>query len=132
MKLTGMYFELKMDREIIPDSHYIMPGGYCINGKEFDFNTSECNVSAEDPTVLKCDVYDYQDLSEDEPCFITKKDVKEGFDEFFEYCGEKDEPEIHPVEVISLQFNFRSEKGSVCLVKASEELLKNATKALAS
>lgn len=110
--LESMRFILKMDRPINKESHYIMPGGYSVNGKGFDFFTSYCNVSVKDPTLLECEVEGFQCIPEDEDFKVTKRDMKKGFDEFFVYCGEKGEDaEIIPLEVRDLNFVFANEDG---------------------
>lgn len=110
--LESMTFTLKMDRPIDKETHYIMPGGYTVNGKAFDFFSSSCRISEKDPTLLLCEVDEFQELPEGEGSSVSKMDMRKGFDEFFVYCGEKGEDaEIKPLEVRDLEFTFVDENG---------------------
>lgn len=64
-KLTNMLFQLKMDRKINPDIHYLSPGGYEIEKDgvtyKFDFCQSNGNAADDDDTVVVFDVYDFDE-----------------------------------------------------------------------
>jgi len=107
-ELHSMSFTLKMDREIDKNKHYISPGGYECNGKFFDFNHYEGTILKDRPDCVRCDVTDYDGtLGEDDTgTIVTPRDIKKGFEEFYVYTGEADEPEINPVEVTDFEFEF--------------------------
>lgn len=114
-KLKSMSFTLVMDRPIKPD-HYIMPGGYSINDKIFDFKSSNCKIGFSDNEYV-CEV---DTISEDYSDYITPEDAKNHpFDEFFVYTGEKEcDPEIHPVQIKDLEFVFDD-----CMIIPSNKLM---------
>ena len=114
-RLKSMSFTLVMDRPIKPD-HYIMPGGYSINDKIFDFQCSNCTKGTSDNEYI-CEV---DTILEDYSDNITPEDAKNyPFDEFFVYTGEKKEdPEIHPVQVKDLELTFND-----CIIIPSNKLM---------
>lgn len=109
-----MYAKIKFDREIDVEKHYISLGGYemtfvddhGLNPKTsgFDFFTFTGTIDEEDPTVLHCDMYELDVDTFPRASFlehfsgnITK------INEFYIYTGEDDDPEINPVELLSLR-----------------------------
>lgn len=126
-KLNRMWFELQMDREIDPTKHYISPGGYSCNGKNFDFNNYEGNIDKSHPDRIFCNLSHFDDSlgdDEDEKIVITEKDLKAGFDEFYIYTGENGEPEIYPEKLIGLEFEFYDDKkDEYTTQRASDEIL---------
>ncbi len=104
MKLTGMSFTLKMDREIDKKSHYISPGGYNLNEKPFDFCQSFGTIDDQDHTKIHFYVCDFDESCS--PNEITPTDIWGYFSEFFIYTGEQDEPEIRPMAIENLRFYF--------------------------
>lgn len=106
--LTGMEMHIEFDRPYNNEEHYISPGGYELNGKQFDFFTTY-GYTAEAGNIVEIEVED-PDLDAF-PVPVTKQDVIEAnkngkFDEFFIYTGESDEPEINPVSIKQLTFHF--------------------------
>ena len=123
VKLNEMSFDLIMDRDIDKDKYYISPGGYTLNGKDFDFFTFEGNIDDDDRNMLHVDVY-YFDDGEFEP--IVKPDISGEFQEFFVYTGEYNDPEINPVKIENLKFYWDDASETL----ASDELLLSANNAL--
>lgn len=122
MNLTGMSFTLKMDRPIKREQHYISPGGYILNGKEFDFCRSQGCIDDRDKSKVHFYVDDIDEsYSED----ITPEDVSGEFSEFFVYTGEYDEPEINAVRVEGLKFYFGND-----LVECPRQALESANECL--
>ncbi len=107
-KLTGMNFDITFDRPIEREKHYISPGGYILNGKQFDF----CRFIGEiaDDT-LKCRVDDFDDeyAEENGVKAITPADIIGEFSEFYIYTGEYDDEPINPVKISNLMFDFGGE-----------------------
>ena len=125
MKLTGMTFDVKFDRPVIPGRHCICPGGYILNGKQFDFCHFE-GTKTEDDT-LRCEVSDFdweyaEDNGVDE---VIPEDITGKFSEFFIYTGEYNDPQIYPTEIKNLSFDF-DETRFIC----PPETLKSANEAL--
>ena len=118
--LTGMVMQVEFDRPYKNTEHYISPGGYELNGKQFDFTTTYGYVA--EGNVVKMEVTDPDLDSFPDP--ISKEDVTVAningkFDEFFIYTGEYNDPEINPVCVKNLTFLF-SDGASI---EASSHLL---------
>ncbi len=111
-QLNKMYLKLQMDRDIDPDKHYISPGGYSCNGKPFDFNKSEGNRVKDHPDQVEFWLNDFDESlgDDDEDVFITPKDINAGFDEFYVYTGEAGEPEIVPLKLLELEFEYYDAK----------------------
>lgn len=101
-----MEFTIKFDRPVT-DEHYIVPGGYVINGKEFDFFDSEWSKVKDDELSFYVSGFDSETFPD---TIITKEDTYYPFDEFFIYVGEAGEPRIIPVEVKSLSFFIDGEE----------------------
>lgn len=104
-EITRMVMDIKFDRPINPDRHYISPGGYTMKCKgqsySFDFMDYESSVDKDDPTILHAEVYHLdKDYSTDLSKFNSKK--IESIEEFYIYTGEGEDPEINPTEVLSL------------------------------
>ena len=104
-EVTRMVMDIKFDRPINPDRHYISPGGYTIKCKDksysFDFMDYEGNVDKDDPTILHAEVSHLdEDYSNDLSKFNSEK--IEETEESYIYTGEGEDPEINPVEVLSL------------------------------
>ena len=69
--------------------------------RSFDFMDYVGNVDKDDPTILHAEVDHLdKDYSTDLSKFNSKK--IEAIEEFYIYTGEKEDPEINPVEVLSL------------------------------
>ncbi len=101
-KLTKMSMLLKMDREIIPQKHYISPGGYEVAGKQFDFLESEGVVCEDKPDEITYYLRYFDDTTYQR--VVTPDDLKIGFSEFFIFTGEYDDPEINVKEVKEVSF----------------------------
>lgn len=115
MKLTGMSFDLQFDRPIILGKHYISPGGYNLNGKQFDFCEFAGTIT-EKPDTLRCDVYNFDEdyARENDVESITPADIIGDFTEFFVYTGEYDDEPINPVKVSNLAFYFDGREKYFC------------------
>lgn len=122
--LTEMFFDLFMDRKIDRDAHHISPGGYELNGKQFDFNTFEGKTDSVDGKLLHVNVYGPDLDSFGYP--VEKEDLDGEFQEFFIYTGEYDEPEIRPVRIENLVFYWSDGTET----KADDRLLKSANDAM--
>lgn len=114
-KLTDMQFQLKMDRKIDLNIHYLSPGGYEIEKDSitynFDFCQSSGNVDANDDTVIVFEVSDFDEEYAKESGFSGEfKDPKEllgyCFKDFFVFTGEYNDAEINVVELLDLTFRF--------------------------
>ncbi len=128
-RLTRMHMKLQMDRPINPKEHYIMPGGYEICEKHFDFNKSSGSVSKENPNQIEFWVSDFDDeLGMDKydgvPVAITPEEVDVGFAEFYMYVGEYDDPEINPEKILELDFEFYDEEKDEYFTKEASENVK--------
>lgn len=119
-----MYAEILFDREIKKE-HYISPGGYEVIAKDektiqFDFCQFEGNVSENNARVLECLFTNLDTSSFPESVALNPKDIMR-ISEFFVFTGEDDEPEIHPVKLLSLGFCVDDEEYEVpdVIVKAA-------------
>ena len=100
------YIQIKMDRPVDLDKHYLSPGGYevVIEGKSygFDFIEATGSISDEDPTVVSFELRD-----EDRSTFPEIDEMREKihlimeFPECYIYTGERDDPEINCVKIVS-------------------------------
>ena len=114
-QIKRMNFTLKFDREIDPKKHYISPGGFEIttsNGLayQFDFNCYAGNRSKEDSSILEIEMWDLDTITFPESEKIDSMMLVDSkFTEFFVFTGEYDDPEIHPVELLSLEVYFEDE-----------------------
>lgn len=130
--IRKMEFTVRFDRKIEKDKHYISPGGYSVNGKRFDFCAYEGCIDDEDPTLLHATVHDFDEEffkeSNEHAKNLTVSDFTKGFDEFYIYTGEDDEPEIIPKEVLALTVYCDDQKSHTFKSK----VLESATKALAT
>lgn len=106
MKLEKMSFDVKFDRPINKDRHYISPGGYNLNGKSFDFCMFEGVIV--DPDTLRCYISDFDiEYAEDNGVdAVVPADIMGKFSEFYIYTGEYDDEPINPVKIDNLQFCF--------------------------
>ena len=101
---------IRFDREIDPDVHYILPGGYemVFRGKSirFDFENAICSLDRSDRTVLDCCIWslDTSAFPEAEGIEITDKNDLNEIRELYVYTGEHDDPAIKPVKLLSLIF----------------------------
>ena len=109
-----MYAAVEFDREIDPDKHYIIPGGYEAvfdDGRslQFDFEDYEGGRNAGNGFVFE--------WMQKNPDTDTFKDIEkfnyrdfaehfERFEEFFVYTGEADDPEIVPVKALYVTLEF--------------------------
>ncbi len=118
--LWEMYAEVRFDRPIDKDRHYISPGGYEMTfaGKPvpFDFMDYEGNVKEDDPAVLCFNDFRPDTSSFPEADTLTEEVVRQfdGIKEFFVYTGEVDEPEINPVKIERLEFWFANGRSIDC------------------
>ena len=110
--MIGMYSSVKFDRKIDLERHYFSPGGYnmTFNGKEFcfDFTNSWRSVDGEDPTVMHFE-QECVDMGYcPEAASLTSEDVRklEEITEFYIYANGDGCPEIHPVKLLALSFEF--------------------------
>ena len=132
-KLTNMLFQLKMDRKINPDIHYLSPGGYEIEKDgvtyNFDFCQSSGNVDCDDDTIIVYEVGDFDEEYAKESGFTGEfKDPKDllgyCFKDFFVFTGEDNDAEINVVELLDLTFRFSNTeitKFHPIYLKASKE-----------
>lgn len=111
-KLAGMSFTLQMDRVINLDRHYISPGGYVLNGKNFDFKTSVRECVDGEPTKVVFWVEDLDgNVVKENAQKITEEDCKSGeFSEFYVYTGEPDEEMCGVLSVSDLHFRFDDDR----------------------
>lgn len=138
-KLKAMSFTLQLDREANQEIlHVICPGGYCLNGKAFDFtnvgftpigdNKLRCEATRFDEEFLK-------EAAEDAgryPSPITAADVKNGtFSEFFVFNGysENDADYTDVLSVSDLEFEF--EDGNVLKPANDSPIARSANENLA-
>lgn len=125
-KKMRMYATIKFDRKIIPDHHYIVPGGYSMtaNGKEyeFDFHSTTTVPVSNNSNLLQCEMRDLDlETFPEAAGFESVCNHLEKINEFFIYTGEKGDPEIKPIELQALSF-WTDELG---IVKAPKKLLHN-------
>lgn len=104
-EITRMVMDIKFDRPIDTDKHYLSPGGYGFKCKgkmySFDFLDYVGNVDTEDPTVLHAEVYHLDKSYSDDLSMFNSEKIEE-IEEFNIYTGEYDDPEIMPLEILSL------------------------------
>lgn len=118
---------VKFDRPIDPERHYISPGSYAFkaNGKsyQFDFMDSTCHVNTINPSILEINVKnaDYESFPDTKE-FLKNLDKITEIEEFFIFTGEDDEPEIHPVKLISCSI----EDDDKHVYELSDEIVKSA------
>lgn len=119
-KITNMSFRLKMDRPIDRKRHYISPGEYEIefgNGDSFafDFYESAASVCKDDQYSIEFEMrhldrtmFEEESAEEDEKRFASDLvNVRiAAFPQFFVYCGDEEDEEIHPVSVRSISFDL--------------------------
>lgn len=122
-EVTRMVMDIKFDRPINPDRHYISPGGYTMKCKgqsySFDFMDYESSVDKDDPTILHAEVSHLdKDYSNDMSKFNSKK--LENIEEFNIYTGEYDDPEILPLKILSLTIEQH-----LTVTNVEEKLLKS-------
>lgn len=115
-----MLASIQFDREIDRNEHYISPGGYEMtfsNGATtaFDFLDYWGTIDNRDKTILNCEMRSLDTESFEESEFLrTFAGSVVQINEFFVYTGEYDEPEIHPVKLVSLDiFNDNGERINV-------------------
>ena len=121
-----MYASIKFDRIIIPEEHYISPGGYEMKAAgrwyHFDFCDFMGKRDEEDPAVLHCEMRNLDTSTFPESIDFEKVcDQVEEISEFFVFTGEYDDSPIHPIQLLSVSF-WTDEFG---LVSISEELFQN-------
>ncbi len=137
--LTEMRFTLQLDREPAEKiRHILLPGGYCLNGKDFDF--SNVSYTPLEGNRVRCEAYnfDYDFFREaardnDKRYYtLSEKDVRNGkFSEFFVYNGyEKDcIGYTGVISVSDLEFEF--DDGSVIRPKNNSIITQSANDSLA-
>lgn len=116
--LKGMYFDVVFDRKIEKNKYYISPGGYEVKYKDksyrFDFETFEGNVDDNDSKLLHCHVYNLDDSNIGLHNYLSDINIitmrNATYKEFFIYTGEYDDPEIYPVRIKNLSYEFLSGK----------------------
>jgi len=126
--INAMEFTIKFDRNIDKNIHYISPGGYSVNGKQFDFMDYEGSI---DGDKLHCTVHNFdkdlfEEAAEDNYTSLSLSDFRKGFDEFFIYTGEYDDAEIIPKEILNLTVYF--DNGTSNTFRSN--VLKSATEAI--
>ncbi len=105
-----MKFDILFDQPLDPKTHYISPGGYemRMNGRivTFDFTHFEGYIDKENPCLLHMEQSDPDTDTFPDLEHITVDDLRhvEGIEEFLVYTGEWDDPELYPVELLSLSF----------------------------
>jgi hypothetical protein len=135
--LNSMQMIVKFDRKV-EDDHYISPGGYHLHDKNgntlsIDFNTTQWSRHG---TIIEAEVEDldeeYSRINNNNIDLLSPDNINTyQFNEFFIFTGEYDDPEINPVEVLNLSFEFENKKtDEMKTVVADKNLLKSATKAL--
>jgi len=125
--ITRMYVDILFDRDINEEEHYISPGMYEIIDKRFrplsfDFKESYKTIDENNNRLMHIEVR-YVDLTE----YSETKDLIEyvenidHFSLFYIYTGEKDDPEIDPVEVRNVCFETNLDRridiDDICLSK---------------
>lgn len=118
--ISGMSATVKFDRKVKPGYHYLSPGGYTMTFGEkevsFDFQESGWSVDSDDRTVVLFG-QDWLDISyTPESALLTKEDVRNltKINSFYIYTGEEGEPEIHPVKLLELVFEFDDGDDIIC------------------
>ena len=111
-----MYAKILFDREIKKE-HYISPGGYEVITKDettmqFDFCQFKGWISSDNSRILNCVFSDLDIDSFPESVNLNPKEIMR-ISEFFVFTGEDDEPEIHPVKLLSLEFCMDDEEYEV-------------------
>lgn len=124
--LKSMTFVLKMDRIVDAEKHYISPGGYCFNGKQFDFEEIFGNILVQNEKKtdeVKFECYGWDKTYSASAADLTEEDLEKP-EEFYISTGEYDDPEIYPVSIKDLEFEF--EDGRV--VEAGPETIQKINK----
>ena len=104
------YLDVKFDRPIDANQHYISPGGYEVEidlpeGKrsvQFDFTEFAGSIDKEDKTILHIEQHDLDtDAFPESTLLIGNIDKITKIVECYMYTGENDEPELKPVQLLS-------------------------------
>ena len=119
--LTAMEFTLCMDRDMNREEHYISPGGYILNGKEFNFMDSEGWIDEEDRSKVHFVVRNFDTDSYETS--VCPSDTRGEFGEFYVYTGETDEPEVNAIAVEDLIFYFGDKE-----IRCPKKALRSANK----
>lgn len=103
MVIRTLRARILFDRPV--EGCYIVPGGFALGNKNFDFTSSSVMPDPEDPCTAVCELQDYdrsyaEEMGSGE---ITEEDIREGFSEFFVYCGEEGDPDIVPMHVTGVE-----------------------------
>lgn len=110
--LKRMHAKVMFDREIVPDIHIVSPGGYeMVFGErsvKLDFKDYYGYMDSNDQRILNIE---HESLDVDvfpEAMSITVEDTRnlKRILEFYIYTGENDDPVIHPLKLMSLEFEF--------------------------
>lgn len=110
--LKRIFATVLFDREIRIDPCSISPGGYeMVFGDRtvrFDFQNYYPEISDEDSRILKIEHERPYTNAFPEAGNITKEDVMNlrEISEFFIYTGEAGGPELNPVRLLSISFDF--------------------------
>lgn len=105
---TNMYFSVKFNRPYDSENMYVSPGGYCVNGKEFDFINTYCDYE-DGCNVVDFEVagFDFEYAVENNGVPTMEDFVKNNWSEFFIYTGELGEDEeVNPISVENLKISF--------------------------
>ena len=117
MQLKEMQFTLEMDRPVDVNRHFVSPGGYEMNGKQFDFANYEGYTVDGNKIRFRC--YEPEDYMEK----IEEADIGV-FEEFYLYTGEeREDAEINPVSILDLTFVFEDK-----VIEADERILASINK----
>ena len=122
--LQAMEFDILMDNAIDPDKHFISPGGYELNNKQFDFIQYRGYIDEKDSKRLHVHVFE-PDIDSFKRS-ITPKDTTEDFQEFFIYTGDTENEPINPVRIESLVLYWNDRTSTA----ASGPLTESANKAI--
>ncbi len=124
--LNAMEFTVEFDR-CVTKEHYISPGGYCVNEKNFDFLSTCGKIINSNSVNYYVSDFDTAYAEENGVNSITPEDITGDFSEFFIYTGEYDDPEINPVKVRDLVFYMNGETcpASKSTIKTVNDVLSN-------
>ena len=137
-KLLSLIFDMRMDRTIEKDKHYISPGGYEIKTNDnkiysFDFWAYIGLISLKDNKNIHIEVRELDEESYPNAALITPEMVNNGiFSEFFIYTGEDNEAEIKAKKILSMTFEFIDKDNNIIFVNAPRSLINSANKVLYS
>lgn len=114
--VSAISFDLYMDRPVNEEIHYVVPGGYAVNHKQFDFETTNgLVIDEQDPKIIHFEGWDVCDVDGGIP---TKGDVLSGnWGDFYIFTGEAEDAPIYAERVENVIVEF--DNGSNFLVTGS-------------